>query len=544
MGKETKKPALNLAEAVREGKYKWELSEDGTYCTLSGAVYCEKPENVFHNDEGGLYQSMIICAPTVYLNPDGTVNPDGKVNGYTAKTAPIIFKNNCQGWNSSVPTFKGDDCITTFREYVAEGFIYIGCGARSRNLTEGKAPAPIVDLKAGIRYLRLNDDAIPGDCGRIISVGGSGAGQMSSVIGATGNMEMYYPYLYEIGAAGIEKDGENYVSTIRDDVYGCMAFYPIADIENADMAYAWLRFDTGENGTRKLIPKEHRSEAVKFSEFQFALQDDLAVSYCEYLNGLGLTDENGTKMCFDTDADGRLCPRSGSYYDRTLKNISDALNKYLAQQDNGDEYIIESYGADTGNGNKVLPNWLKKNDDGGYSITDLKDFLNGTKLARNKDITSFDAIDKSGENNAFGRRDECAAHFSRSVAKILEENYERYSALEGFNKEYVDDYIKTAYRPDIVKQTELMNATHILLDCAAGRRRADIAPMWRIRVGTADQHASFSVGYNMALAAMKNSGVSVDYSLVWKMVHGREMEGTSAGTFIDWVHNICGGMTV
>ena len=39
----------------------------------------------------------------------------------------------------------------------------------------------------------------------------------------------------------------SYVSTVRDDVYGCMCFYPITDIENADLAYAWTRFDSGED---------------------------------------------------------------------------------------------------------------------------------------------------------------------------------------------------------------------------------------------------------------------------------------------------------
>lgn len=55
--------------------------------------------------------------------------------------------------------------------------------------------------------------------------------------------------------------------------------------------------------------------------------------------------------------------------------------------------------------------------------------------------------------------------------------------------------------------------------------------------GTADQHTSFSVGYNIGLAASM-LGYDVDYHMVWNMGHGSE-EGNSTGTFIDWINEIC-----
>ena len=33
------------------------------------------------------------------------------------------------------------------------------------------------------------------------------------------------------------------------------------------------------------------------------------------------------------------------------------------------------------------------------------------------------------------------------------------------------------------------------------------------------------------------NGIDIDYSLVWNMQHGNN-EGTSTGTFIDWVNKI------
>ena len=183
------------------------------------------------------YQFMNIYVPAAYI--DG-----GECNGYTADTAPIVLLNNCMGWMSSTPS-------TVNEIYINEGFVYISCGARSRGAGEngeGKAPAPVVDLKSAVRMLRLNADVIPGDEEKIVSVGTSGGGQMSSILGASGNMDEYYAHLYENGAAGIAKVGSEYVSTIGDDVYGAMCYCPIADIANADLAYAWSRFDSSANG--------------------------------------------------------------------------------------------------------------------------------------------------------------------------------------------------------------------------------------------------------------------------------------------------------
>ena len=44
-----------------------------------------------------------------------------------------------------------------------------------------------------------------------------------------------------------------------------------------------------------------------------------------------------------------------------------------------------------------------------------------------------------------------------------------------------------------------------------------------------DQHTSFSIGYNIGLAA-QSMGMDVNYHLAWNMGHGSN-EGSSAGTF-------------
>ena len=485
----------------------WELSADGSYYALKNVVYCTNVVNP-------TYQYMNIYVPAAYI--DG-----GEVNGYTAETAPIILENDCMGWNSSTPGNANTG-------YLAEGFVFISCGARSRNAESGtgKMPAPVVDQKAAVRYLRLNDAVIPGDKDKIVSEGTSGGGQMSSILGATGNMDEYYPYLYEIGAAGIELVNGDYISTIDDNIFASQCFCPITDLDNADLAYAWFRFDSGEESAMTMFSGE-----IEFNDFQMELQNDLAVAFCEYINSLGIKNEDGQLLSFDLKADGTPDPRSGSYYDQILENISDALNAYIAAGG-------ELKGASGELGDTAA--WLAQNPDGTYAVTDLAGFLNSTGLARNKNIPGFDTFFATEEGNAFGTADEGGVHFSASVAAVLEKNYDKYAALPGFADEDVEEYIAQANRADIQEQTYLMNSTRIMLDVAAGTQESDIARHWRTRNGTADEHTSFSVAYNLAMSALMAGAEDVDYSLVWNMPHG-SAEGESTGTFIEWVHAICGG---
>ena len=103
---------------------------------------------------------------------------------------------------------------------------------------------------------------------------------------------------------------------------------------------------------------------------------------------------------------------------------------------------------------------------------------------------------------------------------------------------YIEEALSGPKADSIARQTSLLNATRIMLG-ADGISAVDPAPYWRDRSGTADQHTSFSVGYNLCLAA-QSLGLNTDYHLVWNMGHGSN-EGTSTGTFIDWIHEICDG---
>ena len=517
------KELLDLRERLSRGDYVWEQTEDPIVRVLRRVIFCENPVT-------NRYQSMNIYAPKDYVNPDGTINFSARVNGHTPSDAPVIFRNNCSGWMSSDPDM--DVGAFTVRDVAATGWVYVVCGARSRDLGRlGKMPAPVIDLKAGIRYLRRNADILPGCMDRIISVGGSGAGEMSSVLGATGNSPDYLPWLREIGAAGVEKQEDGtYRSTIRDDVYGCMCFYPITDLENADLAYAWSRFDSGE--TRVTLGGGGQTGTAVFTDFKLALQQDMARRFARYVNDLKLHTPEGKPLGFE-ETDGETDPRKGSFYEQILENISCALNAYLKRENRTEGWLAERYG----DGEKRLPAWLIREGEG-YHVTDLAGFYRGTGLARNKDIPGFDTFWKTMEGNGFGGERQTAAHFSPLTAELLRDHYDRYKGLPGFEACDADDYIREPGNETIRTQTRLMNSAHLLLANAREEKRSDPAPFWRIRSGTADEHTSFSVGYILALAAMENPGVQVDYGLVWDMRHGGEREGCSTGTFREWVESI------
>ena len=506
------------------------------------SVDCYELEKVLYTNKVYIpeYQYMNIWVPSPYIKEDGSLDRDVVVNGYTASTAPVIFRNNCTGWNSSSPENAMENSIG-INDYMRLGYIFVACGARSRNAVKnginyGKAPMPLVDLKMGLRFLRQNKDSLPGNMDRIISIGGSGAGQMSLALSVTGDMPDYYPYLYAYGASGISKteDGK-YVSSISDSVYACQAYYPITDINNYDSAYAWMRAGSPEKGVSMRFPIQ---ADITFTPFQLRLQQDLAKAYVDYINSLGLKDADGNTLRLES-------LRSGSYYAAILGNMSKALNAYLSNLDAPEDYASKLLQT-----NAPGKSWVVRLSSGKLKVTSLDGFiLNsgnqgkpetlGTLFLRNKDIPGVDTLSLYSENNAFGFSNEEAVHFSASVEKVIEDNYEEYLKLmTDEEKEETSLWVNEVKDNRFLEyQAYLVNPLAILLALKAGKQETNPAKHWRIRSGTADEHASFSLAYNVALALALN-GFDVDYSLVWAMIHGGEEEGTSTGTFIEWVESL------
>ena len=120
---------------------------------------------------------------------------------------PIYFAVNNAGWATSYIRASVTDggsynsSTSNVGAALKAGYVFVDVANRSRNLVgadgsfPGKAPAAAVDAKAAVRYLRLNDTAMPGSAERIVINGTSGGGALVSILGASGNSPRVLPYL-------------------------------------------------------------------------------------------------------------------------------------------------------------------------------------------------------------------------------------------------------------------------------------------------------------------------------------------------------------
>lgn len=551
---------------------KWQYEEEADVYWQTGIVYCASPA-----DEE--YENLGIYVPGAYMtgteNGDGTytceINTAGTVSGFTAETAPMVLPVDTPGYVAmAAPT--GYDSGTT--AYTDAGFVYVYAGCRGR---DAGAPAGVTDLKAAIRYVRYIDELIPGNTDRIFTFGMSGGGAQSALLGATGDSELYTPYLESIGA----------VSGVSDAVFGTMAWCPITNLDYASEAYEW---NLGVTRTDLSADMQELSDAMAE---QFAL----------YINELGLTDENGDVLTLAVSEEGIY--QAGSYYEYLKSVIETSLNHFL--EDTAFPYTVESSGKGGGFGDRTdlqdgertdgeldgnfggrgnkedfnvdgdLPDLGEAKDytaiddinrnevssgislSGTYetvqdyidalnaentwvtydsatntaTITSIADFVSALKPA-SKDLGAFDALDESqGENILFGYGDGNGAHFDAVMAKLLEDN-EEYGAA------YAEDLSRTdALGTSVTDRVNMYNPLYFLCEYYDGYQTANIASHWRIRTGINQSDTALTTEVDLALA-LESYGADVDFETVWGQAHVEaERTGSSTEQFIAWVTETC-----
>ena len=540
------------------------------------------------------YETMGIFVPGAYFtgtdNGDGTytctVNESGTVGQYTAITAPLIIPVNTPGYSAmAAPTgYSSSMGYGSISDYTSEGIIVLFAGARGR---DAGAPAGVTDFKAAIRYTRYNKDLLPGDMDSIFSLGMSGGGAQSALIGASGNSDLYTPYLAAIGA----------VMTESDAVKGSMCWCPITNLDIADEAYEWNMGNTRSG----------------LSEEEQAYSDGMALAFAEYINGLGLTDENGTALVLAESEEGIW--QSGTYYDYVKDVIETSLEHFLS--DTEFPYTATSSGGfggrggrggmrggnfggteggfagagngeipDFGNGEKPdfangeMPDFGGENAEqetayeemdgitraestssalslsGTYetkqdyiaalnangewvtwdeetntvTITSVAAFTLALKNA-SKGIAAFDQLDRGqGENTLFGYGDGNGAHFDAILADLMQ------------GSEY-----EAAFAEDLAKQDALGNTVDVRLNmynpmyylspAYEGYQTSEPATYWRIRTGINQGDTALCTEIDLALAAEAYAeGTQVDFETVWGQGHTEaERTGSSTANFIAWV---------
>ena len=565
----------------------WNYNSEADVYYQVGLSYCENPA-----DES--YETAGIFVPGAYMtatdNGDGTytceINEAGEVSGYTARTAPIVIPVNTPGYSAmSAPTDYESGCA----DYTAAGFIYYNPGCRGR---DDGAPAGVTDLKAAVRYLRYTADEVPGDTDRIFTFGHSGGGAQSALMGATGDSELYTPYLEEIGA----------VEGVSDSICGAMCWCPITNLDEGDAAYEW----------------NMGSSRTSLSDEEQAVSDALAESYVTYINEAGFADAEGTALTLDSETEG-------TYYDYIRSVIETSLSDFLEDTEfpydassssgegdfgggapdggapgggpggddaggppdmNGEapsamdgEAMAETEGVsgnvrdmdgvDSDEVNYEEIDDVSRNEDasagssldlsgtyetaadyidalnadadwvsydestGEVSITDIAAFVSYFKGA-SKNLGAFDQFDRGqAENTLFGFADGEGAHFDAALSEILDSLSSEYAA------DYAEDLAKTdALGTDMQTRVNMYTPLYYLLESEEGCGTSSVAKYWRIRTGIEQGDTALCTEVNLALALDAYDGVeSVDFATVWGQGHTQaERTGSYKENFISWVN--------
>ena len=467
--------------------------QDVTFRAYENIVYVANPVDT-------KYQSMNIYIPEAYFNGES-------IGDFTADTAPIFLPNNVGGYMPAEPgtpslkgaidgeasrmgmTSNGDsktESPNSLLMALQQGYIVASPGARGRtNENEdgtyyGKAPAGIVDLKAAVRYLHYNDEAMPGTAEKIISNGTSAGGAMSALLGATGNSADYEPYLEELGAADAS-----------DAIYAASCYCPITNLDNADMGYEWL-FNGLNSFTKMNISKDENGqikrerETVTQTEDQMKYSDLLKAAFPAYVNSLNLKDKDGNELVLDDEGNG-------------------TFKEYVKS------YVIESVQSAIDSGKDVSDITWATIENGKVTDIDFNGYV--TYLSRSKAAPAFDNVDLSdnnanAENNLFGTKDINNQHFTQL----------------GLDNDTTGT--GTIADAEIIKMMNPMN--YIGID------GVETAKYWRIRHGVKDSDTAISTPVILA-NILESNGANVDFAIPWGQGHGGDYDLTE---LFEWMNSI------
>lgn len=545
------------------------------------AAYCSNPEVPAE-------QCMNIYVPEQFLTENGELTEQIDKNGFRAKTVPVIFENGLAGYHEAEP-FELEDFRSAGKDFLNAGFVYVSCGCRGRSSENidkkrcGKSPLSLVDLKAGVRFLKHLAGVIPGDMTKIVSVGISAGGAMSTLLGATGNSKDYEEELRRAGAVMDESD----------NVFAAQCYCPIIDLDHADLAYEWMF-----HGERHYMGMPF----VGFDEgdltpYAAALSDRMADAYPEYFNGLSLTDPTSGEAI--TIGKGL----EGSGYEYLMKKLEQSAAKYLKKLENGEALSGAKIRVKAASEGQMEEDEKIQGDFTVQTERTLSDFTVQAEEGRSESVLQLKKAEKQAETTAAQKKIanevETSAHVipadyitgnyemlfedhqsgeSRWVPgldksnwlsqdgektsitgmKEMQKTYHRrlklcpafddLDLIQAENQEFgtpecdrmhFDPYLalimeelQTEFPGESAKYLNGYKA--VLEDSELAKRRFLINPMnyigkpentlaphYRIRVGSKDSDTSLMITLTLALKLMQTGKTDVDYEIVWDEPHGR-----------------------
>ena len=379
----------------------------------------------------------------------------------------------------------------------------------------------VVDAKAAIRYLRHNDDILPGSSERIVITGWSGGGALSSIVGASGNSPDYFPYLKEIGAAGFDSLGN---STLNDNVFAIIAYCPITDFGNADIAYEWQYSEIREKGDPLVGPMGFIPwHTESLTEEMLDLSRKMKSLYPAYLASLNLKLEDGS-------------PLTASKMQGAIEELVKAsVNKALASGMDVPN-LNESWTLTTGPlpPKSYLNKWLTHDGSKATNIN-YEEFLRFVAAtAPLKGVPAFDvsgtmgqASSQSGESNLFGSD---RAVYSNFTEWAWNNNSDPGDGTGSGDTDLSwEQYIAGS---KIEEQLKLINPLAYLTDESNG----DSAPYWYVRHGLRDRDTSFAIELELFFAIENDSSIlDANYGFAYLQEHGAYYDVDEA---YSWLANI------
>lgn len=486
------------------------------------------------------------------------------------------YQGGLNGWNGTDAitgtNYRGAD-IVAGRSYVstsdtdkigaalARGMVYINMASRSRGATapegvygdgiyQGKAPAAIVDAKAAVRYLRLNDGTMPGNASRIVVNGTSGGGAQVTQLGATGDHADYLPYLKAAGAAGVDASDK---SSISDSVYAVVAYCPIQDMGSADLAYEWMfnvlntRASVSADQKAGLIVDSSGAELIRAANPDPKGSAELMNKFVSYQAGLALKNDDGTPLTTDNmlAALQNEFKKAASAYVKSGKTIV-SYDAYGTAAANG---------VAGGSGTLYYKNdFINVDTSGNVTLFNLPNYLKFVaKQARLKAMPSFDQVGQSailtttttadttgagaaiygnyhgGESNLFGTASQVYSNFTEYA-------WNNNNGGDAANPTQSDVGLRnTGYTwGGNPQQAFLLNQYKMINVLPYVGKTDGITTHWRIRNGARDRDTSFTVAYNISRALKADPKVkTVDFALHWDQGHAGNYDVQDAFAWID-----------
>jgi hypothetical protein len=488
-------------------------------------VYVSRPVAVKDGDTAtNDYQSMYIYVP----------------ENATQSSAIILHVQN-GGWMASKAGERGvkngdnlQSAVSNVAAAFKAGYVFVSAGNRSRQARGaagviplkdmngnyvGHSPAAVVDAKAVVRYLRYNAAALPGSAERIFITGTSGGGGLSAAVAASGNSPDYYPFLYEIGAAGMTRAN---TSAIKDDVFGVIAYCPITDLDHADQAYEWQYGDLRKNNAVTTAIAGISDSGIAGAAM-LAASAELAADYIPYFNSLGLKLEDGSALTADT-LHGAIAALAKKEVEYALKNVgvekmfNSDMTKIPVSRRNprtGETTVVERDNT-----------WIKNiNLQDGTADIDYDAFR--LFVARNQSLKIAPAFDNvatplegsQNETNLFGAQDQQYSNF-----EFWSWNNNN-TANDGVGRDdsdlVWDDFLITENGKALARQIKMSNPIPYLRGAAEG----DSAPYWYIRHGLVDRDTSFAIEAELYYAVKNAADVKdVNFKFAWIQAHSGDYD--------------------